>query len=102
MPQQDKKRRAAHIPSGSWPPRMMAEMAAGYVGEKHVEDFLERIGTIYPQPRLVEGPRRKFWYREDLDKAINMALPGSPRFSEKLQAKMAERRAARRARVKAW
>lgn len=101
MLEKDRKRRAAQIPSGSWPPRMMAEMAAGYVGEKHVEDFLEQIGTIYPQPRLVEGPRRKFWYREDLDKAMNMALASSPRFSEKLQAKMAERRAARRARVKA-
>ncbi|MBP1885243.1 hypothetical protein [Sinorhizobium mexicanum] len=80
---------------------MMAEMAAGYVGEKHVEDFLERIGKGYPQPRVVEGPRRKFWYKDDLDKAMNMALPSAPRLVDKFQAKMAERRAARRARVKA-
>jgi hypothetical protein len=79
---------------------MMAEMAAGYVGEKHVEDFLERIGKAYPQPRVVESPRRKFWYKDDLDRAMNIALSSSKRPGE-LQAKMAERRAMRRARTKA-
>jgi ribosomal protein L39E len=51
---------------------MMAEMAAGYCGEKHVEDFLERVGKVYPAPRVVETVRRRFWYREDLDRAMNI------------------------------
>lgn len=51
---------------------MQAELAAGYVGEKHVEDFLQRVGTAYPQPRQVESKRRKFWYRADLDRALGI------------------------------
>lgn len=65
-------RRASIIPPGSWPPRMTADVAAGYCGEKHVEDFLERVGTTYPKPRIVDSTRRKFWYRDDLDKAMNL------------------------------
>jgi hypothetical protein len=52
---------------------MSADLAAGYCGEKHVEDFLERIGTVYPQPRWTESQRRKFWYRRDLDKALGIS-----------------------------
>ncbi|MEW9614269.1 hypothetical protein AB3G45_10625 [Shinella sp. S4-D37] len=66
------ERRPSVIPSGSWPPRMLADMAAGYCGERHVEDFLERVGTIYPKPRVVDTTRRKFWYRDDLDKTMNI------------------------------
>lgn len=70
-------RRPSTIPAGSWPPRMMADMAAGYCGEKHVEDFLERVGTTYPQPRVVDSTRRKFWYRDDLDRAMNLGAATS-------------------------
>lgn len=65
-------RRPATIPSGSWPPRMNADMAAGYCGEKHVEDFLERVGIQYPEPKWVESQRRRFWSRIDLDRAIGI------------------------------
>ncbi|GGA99855.1 hypothetical protein GCM10011491_30150 [Brucella endophytica] len=65
-------RRPAVIPYGSWPPRMLADMAAAYCGERHVEDFLERVGTQYPQPRVIDTTRRKFWYRDDLDRSINV------------------------------
>lgn len=61
-----------NFPHGSWPPRMMADMAAAYCGEKHVEDFLERVGTAYPKPRVVDTTRRKFWYRDDLDRSMNI------------------------------
>lgn len=67
------KRKPSTYPPGSWPPRMMAEMAAGYCGEKHVEDFLERVGTVYPAPRVTDTTRRKFWYRDDLDRAMNIS-----------------------------
>lgn len=65
-------RRSPTFPAGSWPPRMNAEMAAGYCGEKHVEDFLERVGSVYPLPRVVDSTRRKFWYRDDLDRAMKL------------------------------
>lgn len=65
-------RRPSQIPADTWPPRMMVELAAGYVGEKHVEDFLERVGTVYPQPRVTDSQRRRFWYRRDLDKALGL------------------------------
>lgn len=68
------KRRPPAYPPGSWPPRMMADMAAAYCGEKHVEDFLERVGTTYPEPRVVDTTRRKFWYRDDLDRAMNIGV----------------------------
>ena len=54
----------------TWPPRMLADMAAGYVGERHVEGFLARVGTSYPLPRVTESAKRRFWYRDDLDRAI--------------------------------
>ncbi len=61
--------RAAHIPAGSWPRRMPADMAAGYCGEKSAAAFLKRVGKDYPLPRVAEG-RRRLWLRDDLDKAI--------------------------------
>ncbi|WP_420889825.1 helix-turn-helix transcriptional regulator [Ensifer aridi] len=53
-------------------------MAAGYCGEKYVEDFLGRVGTTYPQPRIVESAKRKFWYRDDLDRAIEAEAISRP------------------------
>ncbi len=54
---------------GCWPRRMSAELAAAYVGENSVGDFLKRVGTEYPNPRLAEG-RRRLWLKDDLDSAI--------------------------------
>ncbi|MCA3792214.1 MAG: hypothetical protein IOC66_08005 [Burkholderia sp.] len=61
--------RSSIIPSGSWPRRMPAAIAAGYCGESSVEAFLKRVGIEYPQPRIKEG-RRQLWLRDDLDRAI--------------------------------
>lgn len=61
--------RPAVIPSGSWPRRMCAELAAAYCGEPTVEAFMARVGKEYPRPRVHEG-RRQLWLRDDLDKAI--------------------------------
>lgn len=61
--------RPSTIPPGSWPRRMQADLAAGYVGERTVEAFLQRVGTDYPLPRVDEG-RRRLWLIDDLDKAI--------------------------------
>jgi hypothetical protein len=62
-------RRPVKIPTGSWPRRMCAALAAGYVGESSVEGFLRRVGREYPSPRVAEGQRR-LWLRDDLDAAI--------------------------------
>ncbi len=48
---------------------MSADLAAGYVGEKTVGDFLKRVGKDYPLPRIAEG-RRRLWLIDDLDRAI--------------------------------
>jgi hypothetical protein len=61
--------RPSIIPSGSWPRRMPAELAAGYCGESTVEAFMKRVGREYPHPRVNDG-RRKLWLRDDLDQAI--------------------------------
>jgi hypothetical protein len=61
--------RPAIIPAGSWPRRMGADLAAGYVGESSVEAFLSRVGSEYPAPRIAEG-RRRLWLRDDLDAVI--------------------------------
>jgi hypothetical protein len=57
------------IPYGSWPRRMAADLAAGYVGESTIEGFLRRVGKDYPRPRVCEG-RRQLWLKDDLDRAI--------------------------------
>ena len=44
-------------------------LAAGYCGESFVDDFLKRVGTVYPHPRVIEG-RKRLWLRDDLDAAI--------------------------------
>jgi hypothetical protein len=61
--------RAPVIPLGCWPRRMSAELAAGYCGEASVDEFMRRVGTEYPHPRVHQG-RRQLWLRDDLDKAI--------------------------------
>lgn len=61
--------RLSIIPSGAWPRRMSAELAAGYCGEATVEAFIKRVGRDYPRPRVSEG-RRRLWLRDDLDRAI--------------------------------
>jgi hypothetical protein len=62
-------KRPAVIPSGSWPRRMGADLAAGYCGEPTVDAFIKRVGREYPQPRVCQG-RRRLWLRDDLDQAI--------------------------------
>ena len=59
----------AAIPNGAWPRRMAVDLAAGYCGERTIEDFLKRVGAEYPLPRVSEG-RRRLWLRDDLDAAI--------------------------------
>ncbi|WP_245445857.1 hypothetical protein [Metarhizobium album] len=78
---------------------MMAELAAGYCGEKTVEDFLSRVGTTYPSPRIVENSRRKFWYRDDLDRAMGIAeaFQQPEGMGERFVRKIAERKAEREA-----
>lgn len=61
--------RPSAIPIGSWPRRMPADLAAGYVGEPTIEGFLKRVGKDYPCPRVSEG-RRRLWLKDDLDRAI--------------------------------
>jgi hypothetical protein len=53
----------------AWPRRMPAELAAQYCGERNARDFLKRVGSEYPQPRVKQG-RRRLWLRDDLDQAI--------------------------------
>lgn len=81
-------RRPPTFPSDAWPPRMLADMAAAFCGERHVEDFLERVGEVYPQPRVVESKRRKFWYRADLERALGIVHAPTgmgERFREKVR-----------------
>jgi hypothetical protein len=70
--------RPSVIPSGSWPRRMSAKLAAAYCGEDTVEAFIKRVLTEYPQPRVNDG-RRKLWLRDDLDQAIAPPDLGSVR-----------------------
>ena len=58
------------IPNGAWPRRMNVALAAAYVGEERVDEFLRRIGREYPRPRIDEGSR-KLWLKDDLDRAID-------------------------------
>jgi len=62
--------RPSVIPNGSWPRRLTVELAAGYVGERSVDEFLARVKAgEYPAPCVDEG-RRKLWLRDTLDLAI--------------------------------
>jgi hypothetical protein len=63
-------RRPATIPVGSWPRRLGANLAAGYVGEQTVDAFLHRVRRgEYPKPVIAQG-RRLLWLRDDLDASI--------------------------------
>lgn len=62
--------RPAVIPAGLWPPRMGAELSAGYCGEASAEVFLREVRAgRYPAPVVKRG-RRQIWAKEDLDRAI--------------------------------
>lgn len=62
--------RPAQLPPGVFPPRMPAELCAGYCGEASAEAFLRevRAGT-YPPPVIKRG-RKQIWAKDDLDQAI--------------------------------
>lgn len=65
--------KSAVVPSGSWPIRMSAAMAAGFVGEDSVEGFLRRVGSEYPMPVVDEGVgkgRRRLWLKAHLERAV--------------------------------
>lgn len=71
--------RQIFIPPGCWPARMTAEIAAGYVGERSVDQFLRRVGDEYPQPAIDEGVgrgRRQLWLKTALDRAIQVDEDG--------------------------
>jgi hypothetical protein len=59
----------SQIPMGAWPRQMCAAFAAAYCGEVKIEDFLDRVGAVYPYPRVRDG-RRQLWLRDDLDRAL--------------------------------
>jgi hypothetical protein len=64
----------AEIPLGCWPAVLRDELAAAYAGEKTVDAFLSRVGTIWPKPFIETGTGKgKFraWRKIDLDRAIN-------------------------------
>jgi len=68
-------RRSPTYPDGNFPPRMRAEMAAAYVGERFIEDFLERVKSgKYPEPYCIESQKRRFWLKSDLDLSIGLAV----------------------------
>lgn len=65
--------KTAVIPTGCWPAVLRDELAAAYAGEKTVDAFISRVGTIWPMPFIETGTGKgKFraWRKIDLDKAI--------------------------------
>jgi len=67
--------RHAEIPVGCWPAVLRDEYAAAYAGEKTVDAFLSRVGTIWPKPFIDTGTGKgKFraWRKIDLDQAIGV------------------------------
>jgi hypothetical protein len=71
---------------------MQADLAAAYCGEKHVEDFLERVGRQYPEARVQESSRRRFWYRADLDNLLGLEEPAAPSLGAKFRENREDRR----------
>lgn len=57
------------------------EYAAAYAGERTVEQFLSRVGKIWPVPFIDVGSgkgRFRAWRKVDLDQIINPAeMPGA-------------------------
>ncbi|MEL6218304.1 MAG: hypothetical protein AAFR79_07535 [Pseudomonadota bacterium] len=60
----------ARIPLGSWPYQLDAAGAAGFVGEKSVEAFRRKLGTVYPKPTRIAGLGDR-WLRKDLESALD-------------------------------
>jgi len=70
----EKLTKHAEIPVGCWPAVLRDEHAAAYAGERTVDAFLSRVGTIWPRPFIETGTGKgKFraWRKIDLDKVIN-------------------------------
>lgn len=64
----------AVIPTGCWPAVLRDELAAAYAGEKTVDAFISRVGTVWPRPFIETGTGKgKFraWRKSDLDRAID-------------------------------
>lgn len=69
----------AEIPN--WPRRMPAHLAAAYCGFKSERQFMDRVDAgKFPRP--IKDGRTNYWYREDLDAALDLQKGGgdaSPR-----------------------
>ncbi len=66
--------RTASIPPGCWPAVLRDEHAAAYVGERTVEQFMSRVGTVWPLPFIDVGSGKgKFraWRKADIDSVIH-------------------------------
>lgn len=72
----------AEIPAGCWPAVLRDEHAAAYAGEKTVDAFLSRVGSVWPRPFIETGTGKgKFraWRKIDLDRVISPeAVGGDP------------------------
>lgn len=66
-------------PIGCWPPLLRDELAAAYAGEKTVEQFIRRVGTVWPKPFIDVGSgkgRYRAWRRMDIDQIISPQSAG--------------------------
>jgi hypothetical protein len=55
--------------NGAWPAWMRADMAAAFVDERSVEEFLANVKAgVWPRPAIVISQRNKKWRLEDLRK----------------------------------
>lgn len=64
----------ALIPDGCWPAVLRDELAAAYAGERTVDAFMSRVGSVWPRPFIDTGTGKgKFraWRKSDLDKVID-------------------------------
>ncbi|WP_457662230.1 hypothetical protein [Sinorhizobium medicae] len=72
------------VETNSWPAVLRDELAAAYAGERTVDAFMSRVGTVWPRPFIDTGTGKgKFraWRKTDLDKVINpeaVAAGGDP------------------------
>jgi hypothetical protein len=48
---------------------MPAGVAAAYLDERTVEDFVRRAGRVYPRPHNISG-RGIVWLKSDLDRCM--------------------------------
>lgn len=58
---------------------MRDEIAAGYAGERTVDGFLARVGTVWPKPFIETGSGKgkyRVWRKIDLDRVIDPATSG--------------------------